>query len=121
MAHFAELNNNIVKRVIVVNNKDIKNNLGIEDENIGISFCQKLFGGTWKQTSYSGSFRKNYAGVGYTFDPSKDAFIPPKPFNSWLLDDNSCKWQPPVPCPIDGKLYHWDELSLSWIENIHTL
>ncbi len=90
MAHFAELDqNNIVLRVIVVNNEDIIDSNGIEQEQKGIDFCVNLLGGIWKQTSYNGTIRKNYAGVGYEYDKDLDAFIPPKPFASWLLDKNN--------------------------------
>ena len=116
MAHFAELDeNNIVKRVIVVANSDCSIN-GVEDEILGVVFCRKLFkGGTWKQTSYNGNFREHFAGVGYTYDEEKDAFIPPQPYPSWALDAD-CNWQAPIACPTDGKKYYWDENTLSWIE-----
>ena len=81
MAHFAELDaNNVVLRVIVVGNKDTSDANGVEKEHIGAAFCERLFGGTWKQTSYNGNIRKNYAGIGYTYNPSIDAFVPPKPY-----------------------------------------
>lgn len=116
MSHFAELDeNNIVKRVIVVSNAVITDANGNEVESIGIEFCQNLFGGNWKQTSYNGNFRKNYAGIGYTYDAALDAFISPQPYPSWSLDAD-CKWQAPVPKPNDGKMYGWDEATLSWIE-----
>lgn len=115
MAHFAELNaNNVVLRVIVVGNKDTADANGVEKEEIGIAFCQRLFGGTWKQTSYNGNMRKNYAGIGYTYDSGRDAFIPPKPFNSWLLNETTCLWEAPVLCPTDGKQYVWNETTTSW-------
>lgn len=115
MAHFAEIDeNNIVTRVIAVNNYDcIKN--GVEDEATGIAFCQFLLGGNWIQTSYNGNFRKRYAGKGYFYDAAKDAFIPPQPYPSWTLDDD-CNWQAPTPMPTDGKPYRWDEATLSWEE-----
>ena len=116
MAHFAELDsNNQVLRVIVVDNRDTADATGQEDETIGIAFCRKLFGGTWRQTSYNGNFRKNYAGIGYTFDAGRDAFIPPKPFNSWVLNESTCQWQAPVAMPMDGQMYRWDEDTGSWI------
>ena len=116
MAHFAELdNNNIVLRVIVVDNRDTADANGIEDESIGIAFCRKLFGGTWRQTSYNGNLRKNYAGIGYTFDAARDAFIPPKPYNSWVLDESTCQWQAPTPMPMDGQMYSWNEDTVSWV------
>jgi hypothetical protein len=116
MAHFAELDgNNQVLRVIVVDNRDTADANGQEDETIGIAFCRKLFGGTWRQTSYNGNFRKNYAGIGYTFDAGRDAFIPPKPFNSWVINESTCQWQAPTPMPTDGQMYRWDEDTTSWV------
>jgi hypothetical protein len=115
MAHFAELDaNNIVLRVIVVDTKDNSDAKGIEKEYIGAAFCERLFGGTWKQTSYNGNIRKRYAGIGYTYDESRDAFIPPKPFKSWLLDETTCDWISPVPKPNDNMQYVWDENDKSW-------
>ena len=115
MAHFAELDeNNVVKRVIVVDNKDTADANGNEVESIGVAFCQKLLGGNWKQTSYNGNIRKNYAGIGYLFEAARDAFIPPQPFPSWTLNDDTCLWDPPVPYPNDGEMYEWDEDTQSW-------
>ena len=94
MAHFAQLDdNNTVIQVIVVNNNDCQIG-GIESEEAGIVFCKTLFGAStqWRQTSYNGSIRKNYAGVGYTYDPTRDAFIPPKPDPSCILDEATCLW-----------------------------
>lgn len=117
MAHFAKLDaNNIVTEVVVVSNKDTSDAQGHEKESIGIAFCERLFGGTWKQTSYNGTFRKHYAGIGYTYDPVLDAFIPPKPYPSWVLNTQTCEWQAPVPYPQDGKMYVWDEATQSWVE-----
>ena len=116
MAHFAEIDQfGKVKRVIVVANSDTADAAGIEKEYIGAAFCEKLFGGTWKQTSYNGNFRKNYAGIGYDWDESRNAFIPPKPFASWVLDENTCQWKPPVPMPTDG-IYNWDENTTGWLK-----
>jgi len=116
MAHFAELNdNNVVTRVIVVANKDTADANGNEVESIGVAFCQKLFGGNWKQTSYNGSIRKNYAGIGYSYDAGRDAFISPQPYPSWVLDENA-DWEAPVPMPNDEKMYSWDESTQSWVE-----
>lgn len=118
MAHFAELDeNNVVKRVIVVANKDTADADGNEKESIGVAFCQKLLGGNWVQTSYNGSIRKNYAGIGYTYDTALDAFVPPKPFPSWVLNSDTAQWDAPVPMPTDGKKYSWDEASQSWVES----
>ena len=116
MAHFAKLENNVVKQVIVVSNQDILDEQGQESEEKGIAFCSNLLGGTWLQTSYNGKIRKNYAGIGYTYDEGRDAFIPPKPFNSWLLDEVTCQWKAPVDYPTDGKIYNWNEDTQSWDE-----
>ena len=123
MAHFAELDaNNVVLRVIVVGNKDTADANGVEKEHIGAAFCERLFGGTWKQTSYNGNKRKNYAGIGYTYDAGRDEFIPPKPYNSWVLVESTCQWEAPVPMPADAgtgeppKRYSWDEATTSWVE-----
>jgi len=119
MAHFAEIDQfGKVKRVIVVANADTADASGVEKEHIGAAFCEKLFGGTWKQTSYNGNFRKNYAGIGYTYDATRDAFIPPQPFPSWVVNEATCQWQAPTPMPTDGKRYSWDEATLSWKEMV---
>jgi hypothetical protein len=115
MAHFAEIGlNNTVIRVIVVHNNELLDN-GIESEAKGAEFCRTLFGGTWLQTSYNGNIRKNYAGVGFTYDSHRDAFIPPKPYPSWVLDEATCRWDAPVPYPTDGERYTWDEATQSWV------
>jgi len=116
MAHFAQLENNIVTKVIVVSNEDTADENGVENEEIGIAFCSNLLGGTWLQTSYNGNIRKNYAGVGYTYDEGRDAFIAPKPYNSWLLDETKAQWKAPVDMPIDDKRYSWHEETTSWVE-----
>jgi hypothetical protein len=117
MAHFAEIGlNNTVIRVIVVNDNDCKDQFGNESETIGAKFCHDLFGGVWLQTSYNGNIRKNYAGVGYTYDSTRNAFIAPKPFASWVLNETTCRWDAPTPCPTDDKRYSWNEETLSWIE-----
>ncbi len=120
MAHFAELDeNNIVLRVCVVDDAH-------EDD--GENWCKNFWGGTWKQTSYNNNIRYNYAGIGFTYDPERDAFYSPAPFPSWVLDDK-CIWQPPVEYPgvlgerkslEDKPQYYWDESSTSWIENDKT-
>jgi hypothetical protein len=116
MAHFAELDaNNVVLRVIVVDNKDTSDVNGVEKEYIGAAFCEKLFGGTWKQTSYNGNFRKNYAGIGYTYNADIDAFVPPQPYPSWILNNDTAQWEAPVPMPDDGEKYSWDEETTSWV------
>jgi hypothetical protein len=110
MAHFAKLNSeNVVDQVAVVHNNDAP------DEASGIVFLNTLFGNaTWVQTSYKGNIRKNYAGVGYTYDSQRDAFIPPQPFPSWLMSEETCLWSAPVPVPTEG-LHHWDESTTSWV------
>jgi hypothetical protein len=97
MAHYAKIDeNNVVTQVIVVDNKDTADAFGVEKEYIGAAFCERLLGGTWKQTSYNGNFRKNYAGIGYTFDAVRDAFIPPRPSDDATLDESTCQWIVPV-------------------------
>jgi hypothetical protein len=103
MSHFAKLNNNIVTEVIV-SEKDFINSGKVGDEFL------------WVQTSYSGSFRKNYASVGGTYDKSKDAFIAPKNYPSWVLVEDTCQWEAPTAKPDDGKLYSWDEETTAWVE-----
>jgi hypothetical protein len=118
MAHFAQLDqSNVVTSVIVVNNAEVDNLPFPESEPLGISFCQSLYGADtiWKQTSYNNSFRVRYAGINYIYDIDLDAFIPPKPYPSWLLNTETCDWQAPVPYPNDGKSYYWDEQTLSWV------
>ena len=122
MAHFAELDsNNVVLRVIVVDNKDTSTAQGEEKESIGIAFCERLLGGTWVKTSYNATIRKNYAGIGYTYDKNRDAFIPPKPYASWVLNETTCLWDAPVAMPNDAgtgeppKMYKWDETTTNWV------
>jgi len=116
MAHFAQLNEeNLVTQVIVVANQDTADQDGVENEAIGIEFCTNLLGGIWKQTSYNGNIRKNYAGIGYKYDATLDAFIPPQPFASWTLDENA-QWKAPTPYPADDKRYTWDEATTAWVE-----
>ena len=116
MAHFAQIDgNNVVTQVIVVANKDTSDANGVEKEYIGAAFCEKLFGGTWKQTSYNGNIRKNYAGIGYTYNADIDAFVPPKPFPSWVLNNDTAQWEAPTPMP-EGGMYSWDEATGSWVE-----
>ena len=122
MAHFAKIENNVVTQVIVVANKDTADANGVEKEYIGAAFCEKLFGGTWKQTSYNGTIRKNYAGIGYTYNADIDAFVPPQPYASWILNNETAQWEAPVPMPEDAgtgeppKMYSWDEATTSWKE-----
>lgn len=118
MAHFAELDeNNVVLRVIVVGNADTSDANGVEKESIGAAFCERLFGGTWIKTSYNGNIRKNYAGIGSTYDSQRDAFIAPKPYTSWVLNEDTCTWDAPVAYPTDGKMYSWDEETTSWVSS----
>lgn len=115
MAHFAELDdNNTVKQVIVVSNNELLDESGNESEQKGIDFCTNLFGGRWIQTSYNGTIRKNYAGQGFLYDPILDGFIGIKPFQSWVLNQETCKWQAPIPYPTDGLMYEWDEELTDW-------
>ena len=120
MAHFAEIDeNNVVTRVLVVSDDQEDRGQDFLSNDLGL-------GGTWLKTSYNTTagehrnggtpFRKNYAGIGFTYDADRDAFIPPKPFNSWLLDEDKCIWEAPVPMPTDEKLYNWDEETTSWKE-----
>lgn len=117
MAHFAQLNDeNLVTQVIVVANQDTADKDGVENEAIGIAFCTNLLGGRWVQTSYNANIRKNYAGIGYKYDATLDAFIPPQPFESWTLNEETAQWEAPTPYPDDGKRYSWDEATTSWVE-----
>ena len=100
MAHFAEIEtDNTVLRVIVVHNNELLDESGVEQEAKGAAFCQSLFGGTWVQTSYNGTIRKNFAGAGFTYDTARDAFIPPKPNGDWVLNEQTCQWEAPAPVP----------------------
>lgn len=119
MAHFAKLDwNNVVTQVTVVNNDVLLDDNGNESEAKGIAFCQALFGGNWIQTSYNGKFRKNYAGKGYTYDSTRDAFIAPQPYPSWVLNEQTCRWEPPIPLPADNdpitNPYLWNEELVQW-------
>lgn len=119
MAHFAKLDeNNIVLEVNVVNNSDIDDLPFPESEAVGIAFLTEWAGQSfiWKQTSYNANFRKNYGRPGSTYDSVRNAFIPPKPFPSWVLNEQTCRWDPPVPYPNDGKSYLWDETIVNWRE-----
>ena len=118
MAHFARIDENgVVQQVVVVDNKDTADASGVEKEHIGAAHLEKILGGVWKQTSYNGNMRKNYAGIGYTYDAARDAFIPVKPYPSWVLDENTCQWQAPITMPTDGQMYAWDEATTSWVAN----
>lgn len=115
MAHFAELDsNNVVLRVVVVGNEDTADANGVEKESIGQAHLEKILGGTLKQTSYNANMRKHYAGKGFTYDSSRDAFIAPKPFESWVLNDETCVWEAPSAMPTDGGIYLWNEEEVTW-------
>ena len=135
MAHFAQLDeNNIVTQVIVVNNDVILDTNGVEQESIGISFCQSLYGSDtkWRQTSYNASFRKNFAGVGSIYLEDRDMFIHAQPFYSWVLDYETGKWTAPIPAvegypcpttqywyhPTEPKSYSWNEWTKTWSEGV---
>ncbi len=108
MAHWAEIDeNNVVVRITVGDNE-------APDE--GLQWLQDNLGGTWIQTSYNATIRKNFAGVGFTYDRKRDAFIAPQPFESWNLDEETCQWKAPTPYPTDGKMYYWSEPDLTWIK-----
>jgi hypothetical protein len=126
MASFAKIGlNNKVIEVLSVNNEVLKDSNGVEREDIGIDFLTKLTGyPVWKQTSYNTyggvhnnneiPLRKNYAGIGMTYDEDRDAFIPKKPYNSWVLNEQTCNWGAPVAKPNDGQTYQWNEATLTW-------
>jgi hypothetical protein len=128
MASFARLNSeNIVITVESVVNEVLKDSNGVEQETIGIQFLKTLYNepeAIWKQTSYNTNagihslggtpFRKNHASIGYTYDSQRDAFIPPKPFNSWIINEETCNWNAPIPMPNDDNEYNWNESTLSW-------
>ena len=124
MAYFAKLGTgNIVEQVISINNSVITDANGVEQEQLGNDFINKLYNtrDVWKQTSYNNNIRKNYAGVGYTYDQQRDAFIPPKPYNSWVLNEDTCLWNAPVAEPeltqeqIDNNNYYsWNEQIKNW-------
>jgi hypothetical protein len=114
MAHFAKLNeDNIVVEVVVVNNETLDPN---NEEQSGVDFLNNLYGtnDNWKQTSYNANFRKLYAGLGYTYDEARNAFIAPKPFKSWILNEETCCWEAPTPIPTDDNFYRWVEDDLNW-------
>jgi hypothetical protein len=125
MAHFAEID--VLKkvvRVLVVDDKDTQNKKGNEVESVGAKYLHDGFGGTWVKTSYNTignthkldgtPFRKNHAGIGFTYDETRDAFIPPKQYPSWTLNEDTCIWEAPVTYPEDGKSYEWNEETTTW-------
>jgi hypothetical protein len=117
MAYFAKLGTgNIVEQVISINNVVITDANGVEQEQLGVDFINKLYNtnDVWKQTSYNNNIRKNYAGIGYTYDSQRDAFIAPKPYNSWILNEDTCIWEAPVALPDTENRYTWNEEILNW-------
>ena len=116
MAHFAKIGlNNKVIEVQVISNELLKDSNGVEQEVNGIDFLTKLTGyPVWKQTSYNNNIRKNFAGIGMNYDETRDAFIAPKPFNSWILNEDTCRYEAPVAKPNDGNIYKWNETNLTW-------
>ena len=121
MAYFAKLGTgNIVETVISINNSVITDSNGVEQEQLGVDFINKLYNtrDVWKQTSYNNNFRKNYAGIGYQYDQTRDAFIAPKPFNSWILNEDTCRWEAPVAMPTttleNNQYYSWNESIINW-------
>jgi hypothetical protein len=116
MANFAKIGlNSKVIEVLSVHNNVLKDSNGVEQEVNGIDFLTKLTGyPLWVQTSYNNNIRKNYAGIGMTYDETRDAFIPPKPFNSWVLNEDTCNWEAPVSMPQNGNKYTWNESTLTW-------
>ena len=120
MAHFAEIDSNldnVVLRVIVIGNDDILDENGEESEALGIAYCKNLFGEEteWVQTSYNNTFRKNYAGAGWMYDEGRDAFIPPQPYPSWTLNEETCHYNPPSWPANDTEQWIWDEATVSWV------
>jgi len=119
MASFAKigLNSKVIEVVSVVNDV-IKDSSGVEREELGIQFLNELYGWPiWRQTSYNNNIRKNFAGIGMTYDEDRDAFIPKKPYNSWILNEQTCNWESPIPIPSDAsidKRYQWNEQIQNW-------
>jgi hypothetical protein len=117
MAYFAKLGTgNIVEQVISINNAVITDANGVEQEQLGNDFINKLYNtrDVWKQTSYNNNIRKNFAGIGFHYDQARDAFIAPKPFNSWVLNEDTCRWEAPVAMPTDDNKYSWNETIINW-------
>jgi hypothetical protein len=110
MAHYAFLDNDNIVIEVIVGIDETELIEGLEPE----VWYGNFRGQTCKRTSYNGNIRKNYAGVGFTYDAELDAFIPPKPFDSWILDEQTCRWEAPTPYPTDGFTYNWNEANLSW-------
>lgn len=111
MAHYARIDatNTVVQVIVIANDKE-------PTEAAGIAFCEAITGQTgWVKTSYNATIRKNFAGIGHTWDAVRNAFIPPKPFPSWTLNETTCRWDPPTPMPGSGGPWQWDEASLAWV------
>jgi hypothetical protein len=117
MSHFARIDkDNIVQSVHVIDNENLLNEQGKEEEDFGIAYLNKIHGVgfTWVQTSYNGNLRKNYAGIGFTYDSERDAFIPPQIYDSWTLNEDTCQWEAPISYPDDDKMYSWNEETQTW-------
>ena len=116
MATFAKIGlNSKVIESLSVHNDVLKDANGMEQEALGIDFLTKLTGwAIWRQTSYNNNMRKNHAGIGHSYDEERDAFIPPKPYPSWTVDEGTCQWDPPVAFPDDGNAYDWNEGTQAW-------
>ena len=116
MASFAKIGlNNKVIEILSVHNNVLLDSNNVSSENLGIDFLTNLTGwAIWKQTSYNNNFRKNHAGIGYTYDEDRDAFIPKKPFNSWILNEDTCLWEAPVALPDTENRYNWNEETTTW-------
>tara|TARA_Y100001949_G_C15840684_1_gene266152 strand:- start:30 stop:398 length:369 start_codon:yes stop_codon:yes gene_type:complete len=117
MAHFARIDkNNIVQHVCIIDNENLLNENKQEEEDFGIAYLNKIHGVgfTWVQTSYNGNLRKNYAGIGFTYDSERDAFIPPQTYDSWSLNEDTCQWEAPKAYPDDDKDYEWNEDNETW-------
>jgi len=135
MAHFVKIENGLVTDGTTLDDTVLIDANGNELEQNGATFLTNIFGGQWLQTSYNTrggvhytdglpsedqrkALRFNYAGIGFTYDEERDAFIPPKPFDSWILNETTCLWESPTPYPEDGGVYNWDESTQSWIEMV---
>ena len=119
MAYFAQIDdNNMVVQVIRVNDSDLQNSDGFEDENVGIDFCKSLIGQetNWKQTSYNAKIRKHYAGIDYVYDEENNVFYAPQPYPSWILNETTFIWEAPIAVPTDNKIYEWNEANEEWDE-----
>ncbi len=114
MAHYAFLNKNNIVTEVITGKDETETIEGLDTE----TWYGNFRGQVCKRTSYNNNIRKNYAGIGYTYDEVRDAFIPPKPYLSWLLNENTCQWQAPIPMPTDNKIYVWNETTFAWVERL---